>query len=299
FPKLPPPPTDSTPSGAAGSNNATNNRLKQTQAQVDEVVGIMRVNVEKVLERDQKLSELDQRADALQHGASQFEQQAGKLKRKQWWANMKMMIIMGVIGVVLLIIIILWIVPGGGSSSSPAIESTTTVKVEVTEAPQLKQTQAHVDEAHGSMLSEQDQRVDVLQYMASRVEQQWWTNRAMIVIMGVFGIVLLLVIVTCDTRPSGVTGSNTNTTNDRLKQTQAKVDEVHGIILSNVEKVLERDQKLSELHERADALEQNALQFQQLASKLKGKQRHSDVKMKIMIVAGVIGAVLITIIIRK
>lgn len=66
----------------------------------------MRVNVEKVLERDQKLTELDQRADALQHGASQFEQQAGKLKRKQWWANMKMMIIMGVIGAVLLIVII-------------------------------------------------------------------------------------------------------------------------------------------------------------------------------------------------
>lgn len=66
----------------------------------------MRVNVEKVLERDQKLTELDQRADALQHGASQFEQQAGKLKRKQWWANMKMMIIMGAIGVILLIIII-------------------------------------------------------------------------------------------------------------------------------------------------------------------------------------------------
>uniref|UniRef100_A0A182IYC5 Uncharacterized protein n=1 Tax=Anopheles atroparvus TaxID=41427 RepID=A0A182IYC5_ANOAO len=120
FPKLPPPPTDSTqPAGATGSSNAANNRLKQTQAQVDEVVGIMRVNVEKVLERDQKLSELDQRADALQHGASQFEQQAGKLKRKQWWANMKMMIIMGVIGVVLLIIIILWIVPSSSSSSSP------------------------------------------------------------------------------------------------------------------------------------------------------------------------------------
>lgn len=99
------------PTGSNAANNgAASNRLKQTQAQVDEVVGIMRVNVEKVLERDQKLSELDQRADALQHGASQFEQQAGKLKRKQWWANMKMMIIMGIIGVVLLIIIILSII---------------------------------------------------------------------------------------------------------------------------------------------------------------------------------------------
>ncbi|XP_067643923.1 neuronal synaptobrevin isoform X2 [Eurosta solidaginis] len=79
---------------------AAQKRLQQTQAQVDEVVDIMRTNVEKVLERDQKLSELDDRADALQQGASQFEQQAGKLKRKFWLQNLKMMIIMGLIGLV-------------------------------------------------------------------------------------------------------------------------------------------------------------------------------------------------------
>jgi vesicle-associated membrane protein 2 len=65
----------------------------------------MKTNVEKVLERDQKLSELDDRADALQQGASQFEQQAGKLKRKFWLQNLKMMIIMGLIGLV----IVAWI----------------------------------------------------------------------------------------------------------------------------------------------------------------------------------------------
>lgn len=86
----------------------------------------MRTNVEKVLERDSKLSELDDRADALQQGASQFEQQAGKLKRKFWLQNLKvsatmaitlsdrtsifvfsaqMMIIMGVIGLVVVGII--------------------------------------------------------------------------------------------------------------------------------------------------------------------------------------------------
>ncbi|TEA30507.1 hypothetical protein DBR06_SOUSAS12410056, partial [Sousa chinensis] len=53
------------------------------------VVDIMRVNVDKVLERDQKLSELDDRADALQAGASQFESSAAKLKRKYWWKNCK------------------------------------------------------------------------------------------------------------------------------------------------------------------------------------------------------------------
>uniref|UniRef100_A0A452GWX4 V-SNARE coiled-coil homology domain-containing protein n=1 Tax=Gopherus agassizii TaxID=38772 RepID=A0A452GWX4_9SAUR len=70
-------------------NLTSNRRLQQTQAQVDEVVDIMRVNVDKVLERDQKLSELDDRADALQAGASQFETSAAKLKRKYWWKNLK------------------------------------------------------------------------------------------------------------------------------------------------------------------------------------------------------------------
>lgn len=61
----------------------------------------MKTNVEKVLERDQKLSELDDRADALQQGASQFEQQAGKLKRKFWLQNLK-------VSVIFLIFFFLW-----------------------------------------------------------------------------------------------------------------------------------------------------------------------------------------------
>ncbi|XP_053615571.1 neuronal synaptobrevin-like isoform X1 [Plodia interpunctella] len=81
---------------------AAQKRLQQTRAQVDEVVDIMKTNVEKVLDRDAKLSELDDRADALQQGASQFEQQAKSLKNKFWLQNLKMMIIMGVIGIVII-----------------------------------------------------------------------------------------------------------------------------------------------------------------------------------------------------
>ncbi|RVE72605.1 hypothetical protein OJAV_G00040620 [Oryzias javanicus] len=91
-------------SGAASSNK----RLQQTQAQVDEVVDIMRVNVDKVLERDQKLSELDDRADALQAGASQFETSAAKLKRKYWWKNCKMWAILIAVIVIIIIVIIIW-----------------------------------------------------------------------------------------------------------------------------------------------------------------------------------------------
>lgn len=80
-------------------------RMNQQQAQVDEVTGIMKDNLEKVLERDCKLNELDERADALQDGASQFEKQAGKLKNKFWLQNLKSMIMMGVVGLVLLLIV--------------------------------------------------------------------------------------------------------------------------------------------------------------------------------------------------
>ena len=43
--------------------------------QVDEVIGIMHKNVENVLERDRKLGDLEERADALHDGCAQFEKQ--------------------------------------------------------------------------------------------------------------------------------------------------------------------------------------------------------------------------------
>ncbi|XP_026331429.1 vesicle-associated membrane protein 2-like [Hyposmocoma kahamanoa] len=81
---------------------AAQRRLQQTQAQVQEVVDIMKVNMEKVIERDTKLSDLSERAEALQDDASMFEKQAKSLKNKFWLENLKSMIISGII---LLIII--------------------------------------------------------------------------------------------------------------------------------------------------------------------------------------------------
>ncbi|CAG2169502.1 unnamed protein product [Oppiella nova] len=82
--------------------------MQQTQAQVDEVTEIMRVNVEKVLERDAMISQLDERADALKEGAEMFEKQAGALKSKFWWKNMKMIAVMVGIGLVLVLVIFAW-----------------------------------------------------------------------------------------------------------------------------------------------------------------------------------------------
>ncbi|KAL8182401.1 UNVERIFIED_CONTAM: Vesicle-associated membrane protein 3 [Gekko kuhli] len=65
------------------------------------------MDVDKVLKRDQKLLELDDRADTLQAGASRFETSAAKLKYKYWWKNIKKMVMLGIICTVILIIIII------------------------------------------------------------------------------------------------------------------------------------------------------------------------------------------------
>ncbi|NXE54188.1 VAMP1 protein, partial [Casuarius casuarius] len=94
------------PHPGQSSNTSSNRRMQQAQAEVAEVVGVMRVNVDKVLERDVILSKLDDRADELRAGASVFESNAAELRRKYWWKNSKMMIMMGVICAVVVVVIV-------------------------------------------------------------------------------------------------------------------------------------------------------------------------------------------------
>ncbi|KAL7057269.1 hypothetical protein AAHC03_019204 [Spirometra sp. Aus1] len=115
------PPAD----GRPAPSQATNKRFQQTQAQVNEVVDIMRVNMEKVLERDAALGKLDDRADALQAGASQFEASAGKLKNKYWWKNMKMTLAIGAVGLIL-VIALGWYIFGGKKAEEAPAEAATT-----------------------------------------------------------------------------------------------------------------------------------------------------------------------------
>ncbi|XP_074848165.1 LOW QUALITY PROTEIN: vesicle-associated membrane protein 1 [Carettochelys insculpta] len=84
--------------------NMTSN-LQLSHAQIEEVVSIMRMNVDKVLERDVKELEMDHKAEALEASASVFESSAAKLKRKYWLKNY-MVIMLGVICAIVIVAII-------------------------------------------------------------------------------------------------------------------------------------------------------------------------------------------------
>merc|ERR1712062_559128 len=88
-------------------NMDKNGQLENTQKQVQEVVGVMRNNIDKVLERDSKLNDLDYRASNLQATSAVFQQSSRRLRKKYWWQNLKMKLILG--GVCILVIIIILI----------------------------------------------------------------------------------------------------------------------------------------------------------------------------------------------
>ncbi|KAM4635336.1 vesicle-associated membrane protein 3 [Polymixia lowei] len=89
---------------AAGSSN----KLDQVQGQVNEVKVILKDNINKVLERGERLDDLIDKTDDLQATADSFQKTSTRVARKYWWKNVKMMIIIGVVVLIIIILIILF-----------------------------------------------------------------------------------------------------------------------------------------------------------------------------------------------
>uniref|UniRef100_A0A8C4XY22 V-SNARE coiled-coil homology domain-containing protein n=1 Tax=Gopherus evgoodei TaxID=1825980 RepID=A0A8C4XY22_9SAUR len=90
------------------SGSITNDiTISTLQIQVDDVKNVISQNVDNVLQRGEKLSDLVDRTDDLQIEAHSFQKTTTKISRKMWWKNAKMMIIIGVLLLIILIFIIL------------------------------------------------------------------------------------------------------------------------------------------------------------------------------------------------
>ncbi|KAM5172654.1 vesicle-associated membrane protein 5 [Mantella aurantiaca] len=90
--------------------------LEMCQQQADEVTVLMKDNAEKVFEREGKLSDLENRSEALKNLAGDFQKTAQKVERKTRWEKWRWYIIFGVIVlvIVIIIIIVLAVTFGGG-----------------------------------------------------------------------------------------------------------------------------------------------------------------------------------------
>ncbi|MCI4388389.1 hypothetical protein PGIGA_G00085350 [Pangasianodon gigas] len=82
-------------------------KLNQVQEQVNDVKVILKDNINKVLERGERLDDLIEKTDDLQVTADSFQKTSARVSRKYWWKNTKMMIIIGVVVFIIVLLIIL------------------------------------------------------------------------------------------------------------------------------------------------------------------------------------------------
>ncbi|XP_077573667.1 vesicle-associated membrane protein 4 isoform X1 [Stigmatopora nigra] len=83
-----------------------NEKLKHVQSQVDEVIDVMQENISKVIERGERLDDLQDKSESLSDNASAFSSRSKQLHRRMMWRNMKMKMIIALVVVGLLLIII-------------------------------------------------------------------------------------------------------------------------------------------------------------------------------------------------
>jgi vesicle-associated membrane protein 7 len=86
--------------------NPASDNIGRVQTQLDEVKGVMVENIEKVLERGEKIELMVDKTDKLNQQAFKFEKQSKRLKNAMWWRNLRCKLIAALIVVLGLYILI-------------------------------------------------------------------------------------------------------------------------------------------------------------------------------------------------
>jgi vesicle-associated membrane protein 7 len=68
--------------------------VAKAQREIDSVRGIMTENIERVLQRGERIDLLVDKTAGLQTGAREFRVRSRGLRRQMWWKNTKLMILL-------------------------------------------------------------------------------------------------------------------------------------------------------------------------------------------------------------
>jgi len=81
-------------------------KITRVRGEIDEVKSVMVTNIERVLERGERIELLVDKTENLNQQAFQFKRQSTELKNAMWWKNIKLMMIMVVVVTAILYFII-------------------------------------------------------------------------------------------------------------------------------------------------------------------------------------------------
>ncbi|KAF9905052.1 hypothetical protein EC991_002061 [Linnemannia zychae] len=88
------------------STNPEADRIKQVQGEIEQVKDVMVHNIERVLERGERIELLVDKTDNLNQQAFAFKKRSTALKRTMWWKNTKLTIILTSVIIFLIYLII-------------------------------------------------------------------------------------------------------------------------------------------------------------------------------------------------
>ncbi|KAI1114163.1 synaptobrevin-domain-containing protein [Nemania sp. NC0429] len=92
--------------GGASQQQGGNTRTQALQAQIDDTVGVMRENINKVSQRGERLDALQDKTDNLAVSAQGFRRGANRVRKQMWWKDMKMRMCI-IAGIIILLVIII------------------------------------------------------------------------------------------------------------------------------------------------------------------------------------------------
>ncbi|MBA0651813.1 hypothetical protein Goklo_019115 [Gossypium klotzschianum] len=82
-------------------------KLLKVKAQVSEVKSIMLENIDKAIDRGESLTTLADKTENLHDQAQAYKNQGTKIRRKMWYQNMKIKMV--VLGILLLLVLVIWV----------------------------------------------------------------------------------------------------------------------------------------------------------------------------------------------
>ncbi|XP_047135082.1 vesicle-associated membrane protein 4 isoform X2 [Hydra vulgaris] len=83
------------------------NAIAKVKQELQSTVNLMKNNLHKVIDRGEKLEDLEAKSETFEMNASEFKSRSTKLRKKMWWQQCKLKLVFGLIitGVLTVVIV--------------------------------------------------------------------------------------------------------------------------------------------------------------------------------------------------
>jgi DNA repair ATPase RecN len=87
------------------SGRKSDQKVKDLQGQVNDVMNVMKENVNKIIDRGENLDRVEERALNLENSANHFRSSSKQVYKKYWWKNAKCNMIIGAVVLTVVVIV--------------------------------------------------------------------------------------------------------------------------------------------------------------------------------------------------